>query len=413
MKPYEIGPSPLGMDMMSDQTAISPKAKRDILNTDVDAVGNLSRRAGARRLTVTANARCLWSNRAATQALCVLNNAMSAITVVGNSVNATALVSGVFGPTVRYFEHGADVYFTDGLVCGIVTYTGSRILGVPEPTTIATLSATAGTTFAPGQYTGAYSYITAIGEESGLSPLGSVTLATTGGISFALPAAPPSGVVSVNLYLTPCNGDIMYLVGNAVAGMTFAGASGNYGRPSTTWTKSQMHGGSAIAVYNGRLYVADGNFLRMSEPFNFGMTDTQSHHIGFASKIMFVAPVANGIFVGCENGVYFLRGGSPETFEQNMVSNIPPAVPDATYVPAAMLGKDFENVDGYVAAWMSISGIAYGQPDGTVKLPQVTRASIAPSDGTISYAQTDGVARIYAIVPATINGTGVTLGENV
>lgn len=68
MKTVSFGSAPLGMDNVAMETALSPKAMRDIMNFDVSNTGILECRAGARRLTTKDKCHSLWSPKTKTSA---------------------------------------------------------------------------------------------------------------------------------------------------------------------------------------------------------------------------------------------------------------------------------------------------------------------------------------------------------
>lgn len=412
VKTAAIGNAVAGIDMISGGTNLPKGAMRDVCNLDIGKAGGVKRRAGARRLANVTGAHSLWSNQASTLALCVMGGSLHRVNLVGSTVFTAPLMTGALGARMRYFEHDDSVFFTDGVLLGVVAHDGVRLLGVVAPTDAPVFEPAPGDQFTAGRYSAAYSFTDVRGEESGLSPLGTITLADVSGIRFTLPPTAPAGAVGVRVYLTPCNGDLLYECASLALGLSTYDATPVLGKQAANRGKSRMPAGDALAVFHGRLYVAQQNTVRFSEPFSFGLTDLRHNHVSLQAHVRFLVPVESGLFIGTDADVWHLAGDGPANFQLRRVSTVPLAVPDAIRVHASMLPDELaEKTSGYVAAWFSTQGVAYGLPSGEVLHPQATRAALTPSDGVLSFTQTDGTGRLVAAVPATSGGHGAALGD--
>jgi hypothetical protein len=67
--------------------------------------------------------------------------------------------------------------------------------------------------------------------------------------------------------------------------------------------------GSHLTAINGRIYIADDKTLWATELYLYDYVDRTKGFVQFDSKITGLAYSGDGIYVGTETGVWFLRGG--------------------------------------------------------------------------------------------------------
>ena len=111
----------------------------------------------------------------------------------------------------------------------------------------------------------------------------------------------------VNIYVTPANGDIfctttprrqLLFATHLVSANPVARSA-----PLSSWRR--FRGGRFVRWHNGRLYVVNGDTLSYSDAFRPHLTRTDTNFVQFSGNISFVEPVAGGIFVGDDRGVWF------------------------------------------------------------------------------------------------------------
>jgi hypothetical protein len=95
---------------------------------------------------------------------------------------------------------------------------------------------------------------------------------------------------------------------------------GDYYGPTSNRTLFDAPVGTIVRAFNGRMYVAMGSWLFYSDPFSLNAFDLARGFLMFEGQIQMVAPVAGGIFVGTDIGVWFLDGTGPQKFELKKVS---------------------------------------------------------------------------------------------
>ena len=133
--------------------------------------------------------------------------------------------------------------------------------------------------------------------------------------------------------------------------------------------------GRCLDFFNGALYLAVDNFVYCTKTHDIEHMDIRYNVVaGFASAVTMITHVADGLYVGTADGVFFLEGGGlvvDETykvlagFSQRQVLSV-----------GAIYGTDVHNVDaghiphlqttGMVSLWSTRLGICAGLPGGAV-----------------------------------------------
>jgi hypothetical protein len=131
-----------------------------------------------------------------------------------------------------------------------------------------------------------------------------------------------------------------------------------------------------LALYNGRIYLAQDNVVWFTELYLFDYVDRTRNFLQFESKITGLIAVADGIYVGTATDVWFLQGSRGEMQRTRMT---PAGMVEHTAiaVPAESLSLQ-EPTTGEVAMFVSSSGICVGLASGVcfsltrdkVELPQ-------------------------------------------
>jgi hypothetical protein len=172
-------------------------------------------------------------------------------------------------------------------------------------------------------------------------------------ISGLQPYAPMS-YVKFNDRIYFSNGtNIGYIKGGVVYSITI---------PSIKF-KSSLPSGKYMALYRSRLYSAVGKVLYISDPLA-DCYDVRSGFKYFASDIVMVRPVENGIYIADEK-TYFLKGLAPEEFtKENIEDNSVIPYTDVN-VDANDIGEGNKNEQW--AVWTSTEGICIGDGDGNMK----------------------------------------------
>ena len=232
-----------------------------------------------------------------------------------------------------YLTLNSKTYFsnsgTNGIIVGGVTV-GWGVARPEQPT-----AANAGGTGDPGTYLVSLTFALTDGQESGASPTVAVDV-TTGGISLTgLPELPADErIIGLNIYISAPNGEagpkgtglhrartlISWATGLTISDLPAAG------KECATLGLAPMPAGKYCFFYRGRLYVALGNFLVYSEPWNYEYTNLAHNFLPFEGDVTSAAPVENGIWVGTTRNAMFLAGTDPQAdggFQIKSVVNEP------------------------------------------------------------------------------------------
>lgn len=399
MENVQFGSALLGMNNVSQETALPDGAMRDILNFDVSSEGRLTSRAGARRLSTTSNLHSLWSPRSRDFGLYAQGSDLRKLVTQGASMQATTILQNLaLSESVKFYEYANEVFFTNGIDLGVVTANGAQRIGLLSPENAPLLSGYVGA-LPFGRYAVAFSYVSNTGKESALSP--SAFIEAGGGVAVDLPNLYPENVSNIRIYASLTNGDLLYLaqevpVGTLIARIQDAQRS----KLASTQFLSRMTGGGDISVFNGVLFVSNGRTLRFSEPFNYGLTDKKSGFVSFGSNILFHEPVSDGLYVGTEDGTYFLSGASPKDFTQRLVGSAP-VVNDSISVPATLVSSEPAPADALVAVWLGKNGFVVGYSGGQIANVQASNMALDKQGiGTLVNVTTNGVKKIVSLVEA-------------
>jgi hypothetical protein len=124
---------------------------------------------------------------------------------------------------------------------------------------------------------------------------------------------------------------------------------------------------SDIEQYRGRIYLADDKTLWVTELYRYHMVNRTRGFIQFEHKITLVMAVDDGIYVGTEGGLYFLKG----TFGAFQLSTISAdfVVPGSgQVVPTQLVHPQARNgpvPDGVAVVFMTSGGIVAGFDGGS------------------------------------------------
>lgn len=256
-------------------------------NIDLLKSGRARRRKGFIQRS-TDPAHSLWNDHAG--AFGVVNNALQSLTLEGDTLAGATVLAGLPPAPVSY-SRGADsdLYWSNGFSMRRVRASDGtdRPLAPPTPTlTPAGPTATAGALRA-GRYLVATTMVTVDGE----SPATDV-------IALDLPdnsCIELSATLPVCVYVSGCNGDILTLQAEGTD-ITIITVNAN-GRPCQTLNRQLMPPGQIVRHFNGRLLVASGNILYMSDPYNYGLIRMSRGYIPFPARIDMLEIVETVLYI--------------------------------------------------------------------------------------------------------------------
>ncbi len=366
----------VGIDQLSDETALPRGAVRDALNVDFDSDGLARRRPGAVPVE-SGSFHSLW--RGTGIALCVKGDRLCRVTAAGTVELASLPSAGA----LSYAELGDRIVVSNTEWIGeILPDLTVRDLGVEDgPMGAITASATGG--LPEGTYGVALSLLRG-NEEGALSPFRFVNVASGGGIMLdAIPVPTDHLVTTVRAYRTTPGGDTFYRTADFPAGLTsYVLGAGELGRIADTAHLRRMPPGAIVRAWRGRLLVARGRTLRFSEPMRYGLHSPRTGFVQEASAITMVAPVLGGIFVGTRTGVTFYRGTTPGDWTRVALGAEPPVPGTHQAIDTSLLNPKFETGSTNEAAlWLGPQGFVVGLADGSLIQPQARRISLSAQRG--------------------------------
>jgi hypothetical protein len=373
VKPHPLPAVTLGLDVASPEGALPEGAVRRAENVVLLNDGSFQRRPGYAELSTLDGAHSLWRSPAQTRAFCAAGDTLYEVDPDTGGV-APLFVGLLTDQPVEYCDVGPDVYFTSGGILRKVDPAGAvRRPGIIDLMGASPMLTAAAGGLLPGRYGVAYSLVNDLGEESPISAIAWIDLPTGGGIALSgLQTA--ADVQRMTLYVTTPNGSELYHHRTVAYAATGAIVDQTRQRPAEKIYKQPMPGGEFVRGFRGRLYVATGRWLWISDPLDYGVSDVRGGWKTLNRTITMIEPVEGGIFIGLRERTYFLRGSGPEDFVLTAVSSRGALAHSSQQVAADYFSPELA-ASGHlpVAVWLSEAGLAVGRPDGSIVYPQSGR----------------------------------------
>ena len=152
--------------------------------------------------------------------------------------------------------------------------------------------------------------------------------------------------------------------------------------------------GQLVASFSGRIYTAKENELWFSEGLSTHISRLAVNYYMFPEYIRMLQPVEDGIYIGDDSQIIYLKGTDPLAAEQvNVYSH--GVVP---YAYARIPGEKFGVKERSVPVWWTKDGVlSVGLPGGEVR--QLTRDRLAAPEygfGAVSLREREGVSQIVS-----------------
>jgi hypothetical protein len=289
------------------KTGITPLAAA--VNVDVGVDRELRRRAGYSAAAATCH-KNVWQG--AGFMLATADNDLI-------NVDTAAVLSASLGVARVWYVNLPDgrTAFSNGSLCGITDGATATTWGVPLPAATGAAVDTSGSLH-PGKYRIALTHVRdADGLEGGTTHLTPFTVAD-GGIT--LTGLTALAGHSTNVYLSSANDDALYLAGNAAGTIfSFTGANETLIQPCKTDLLYPAPAGTVSSLFGGRALVAVGPVLYASRANQWELFDRRKDFKQFDADITLVQPVDDGVFIGTENELAFLKGRTFDTLEYTQV----------------------------------------------------------------------------------------------
>jgi hypothetical protein len=350
------------------------------VNVDLDENGRVSRRSGRAKI-YTGDVHSLWAGNVAGSPLCLFREG-GALKRLAGDYSAVTLHAGIEGGRrMSYLALGGRVYYSDGVVTGVVEAGVRRSWGLkPPPAPV--LSQYPGE-LPPGAYMAALTYVRGAASpsmgmrspasmESGAGPAARAELPAGGGIGVSVKASDDPGVSAINVYFTLPNGEVFYramTLPNADGEVFYRGGSNPGAALSTAWF-SAAPAGRLIEYFRGRIYVADGGVVWFSAPFGYELFDLTAGYLRLDGPLTLLAAVKDGLYAATGEKTYFLEpvdngpeAGAAFTLRQAASSG---AIFGTQAAGVIHLGADGAGAPPKCVYWVTEDGVRAGLDGGNI-----------------------------------------------
>ena len=344
---------------------------RNAVNVDLTVAGTLQRRKGSTLAVPGARCHSLWSD--GEQAFYVDGTDLKRFS---GKVVATGLAH---GRSVSFCKAPTgDVIWTDGVRLEAID---KGAVAVPTPNPAPTVTASSGGALHAGHYQVCITAVAADGRESGSTWRVQVEVPDSGRIEVSgLPGT------LVNIYVSPLNGDTLYLTASTTASSYIIPVMGAQGAQCPTLNLRPLPAGRFVREYHGRLLVADAAGLYYSEPWAYGLYNPLRGYIPLPG-ITLLEPGQTGVYVATADKTYWLSGLDVDQVER-MVELLPYGAVDGS-------ATRIENSNDI--AWFSARGLVVGSQDGQAKNMQEENVAVGVAQvGATLYREQDGMRQIVA-----------------
>lgn len=369
----KFGPWRRGIDMLTEDSKMKPDVAREALNGDFDKDGNFTSRRGLALALASAGLHSPWTSKLGLGTFACQHDQLCRVTRSGNTVAVAPIFTLGSDAPVSFDELNNRVVFTNRDTLGQIESDGSaRLLGGPDASAPRAEVITDGGLW-EGPAIVAMSYLNAYGEEGGLSNLVPVNVPAGGGIRLHLPAAPPDAVVA-RFYRTNKAGQLRWAADGPANIDTYLIGTGKLGELATTQNLRRMPGGDIVRVGNGKLLIARGRYLYLSQAFNYGLYDPRTDHATFPRKISIMETMDDGIFIGQRGDtVLWLAGADHLNAEPKATGASAPMPGTSRIIEGSLLDPSLQINSSRVAVWLAENGYVLGLPAGNVVEPQSKR----------------------------------------
>lgn len=373
-----IGPWPLGIDMLSPETAMPHDqngevlAARDCVDGDFNRAGQFSSRPGLTQLGADA-LHSLWTRPDGSASYAVNGDWLVQVARSGAGIDLVQVKQLTAAQPVDFCELNAEVVFSTMDELTVIANDGTtRPLCVPDAAAPYVTENMAGALYG-GRYSVAYAWVNARGEEGALSRIATTTIDNGRGLKVTIPT-PPDGVMIARIYRTGQNGNHLYWVTDAPAGMgTYILGSQQQGREADNAFLRAMMPGRYVRAWRGRLLTARGTVLCISEPMRYGLYSPRHGFVQFPERITFIEAVEGGVYVGQHDTVLFLDGERPDDWQYRRTGGARPIPGSSKLVSNDLFDTDLQLQNGDYAIWLAGNGYVLGSPTGQLVEPQARR----------------------------------------
>jgi hypothetical protein len=356
---------------------------RTAANVDLTQVGTVRRRKGTTVSIAATDGHSLFTD--GQDAFFVDYDVLKRVDTL--ALTAATILSGLT-PQLRMSYAplgGREFVASNGVVLKHLSLSGVRDFTLPLPATTPILSVAATGTLDAGRYQVAVAYVESDGRESGTTRPVVIDVPANGRLTIS--GLDSSGTYGeMVIFMSPVNGDQLFYVATATSSSHVISVMPSLGRRPAALLLAPMPPGNFVAVNNGRLFVASGNVLYFSPPYQYAHYNPLRDYIPFQEDITMVLPCGDGVYVSADQ-TYFLAG-DPST-----------AKLDVALPYKAIAGAAGEIPEAEEVWWMSERGVVRANASGQAKNLQEKNVAVNPGrSGAVLYREQDGVKQMIASV---------------
>lgn len=380
MTDLALGPFTAGIDNITDdtqhggmtQTGWRVATLREAMNVDISRDGVISTRRGRVLRLAGTGLHSPWNDGATGY---IMNGSLLCRVESGWTLT-TLLDLGSAGP-VSFCAAPTGIYFASPAGLGIIWDGAARWLTVPDGSTPGPQPWAAGGLPA-GRYGVAIAFTDARGTEGGLSDIHWINVADGGGVRFTATDWPTGCTAQV--YMTQQNGDVLYRRGTIPRGIgAFIQGNQAPGRVAETQHLRQMPTGHTVRWWRGRLVVASGRALYISEPMRPHLYSPRFGWVQLPNRVTLLECVEGGIWTADAWGPRFLAGTDPAQLDMQRFSAPAPIERCSALVPAELLPPETAGTSP-AAVWLSTQGWTIGTSTGQLIAPNARSLTIPTAD---------------------------------
>lgn len=350
------------------------------VNGNFTDAGTFRRRDGSDNILAGADCHSFWTD--GTVAFLVDGTKLFKLTHQNGEVSRAEIAQVTPGVQMSYARPGEDVYAANGVQRLRISSSSVGEWGVPVPVLSPKLATQSGGMLKAGYYQAVVSFLSADGEEGGTTFPQQILVPDNATI--VVTQIPQLAGHTTLIYLTACNGDVFYKVGETTAASYVIVSVNEQNQRPIGLMMAQTPAGSIVRQLNGRLFVAAGNILFYSEPYHFGLYNPARNYIPFPEPITMVEPCQNGFFISADQ-TYWVDGEVSE-------ADLNPVLP---YKAVAGTSGPVPNQNA--VWWMSERGMVLGTADGQVQNLQEKHVAVDPGVvGASLFREQDGMKQMIS-----------------
>ena len=357
-------------------------------NVDVTDAGTLRRRQGWAKRVGGTQMRGLFALDDGS-ALVADYNQLCRLTYEGGQLNKQALMADLRpGAPISYTDTPMGTYLSDGY--GLWVFRGGAVArATMDAPNAPGLSASAGGSLPGGLYQVACTFERHDGTQSCASVTVQADVPDGGILNIHLPTTTQPLTAWVNVFVSPVNGDALFLAERLPIGTTSTTlyVPPEQGGRCMTLYMAPVPAGQIVRQHLGKLLVARGAVVFTSQPYAYGIYDPAEDFMQFPAEVTLLEPVGAGLFIVADK-TYFL-----------------PNEPDAAIVEVlpygAPRGAAVQRGEGGGIYWMGDRGLVQATEDGQAKnVKDGVLALPKPHSAALLVREQDGMEQIVAATQA-------------